>query len=298
MHRYFRAVGFSDIQKRKQFDELTEFVTECYQTEEAAVTAEGEDFSERKKAFAENMGLLVRGVYDENEKFHPECCIPYFTGSTERHYEDVVIERHAENESYSGVCDDMNLGVSLIFYIQNVTEYLNKKRYGRAESTSASLILSGLSVEGKILMPVYQKTPVVSEIRSDQERNQMIQAARDGDEDAIENLTLEDMDTYSMISRRIEDEDVFSIVTTHFMPCGVECDQYNVLGEILKVELRKNNNTEEEIYVMTVETNGIVMDICINQKDLLGEPQPGRRFRGIIWLQGLVHFEEKWYDKT
>ena len=97
-----------------------------------------------------------------------------------------------------------------------------------------------------------------------------------------------------MISRRISDEDVFSIVTTHFMPCGVECDHYNVMGEILSVELVENNKTEEKIYVLSIETNEIIMDVCINQKDLLGEPKPGRRFRGIIWLQGLVHFEEKW----
>lgn len=294
MHRYLRAVGFSSIQKREEFEALTEFTSECYQTEETAVTAEGEDFSERKKAFAEQMGLLVRGVYDDNDNYRIESCIPYFTGKTERFYEDMVIERHAEKESYAGVCDDMNLGVSLIFYLQNVTEYLNKRRYGRMDTASASLILSGLSVEGKVLMPVYQKMPVVSEIKSNQERNKMIQAARDGDEDAIENLTLEDMDTYSMISRRIADEDVFSIVTTHFMPCGVECDQYNIMGDILNVELRENSRTKEKIYVMTVESNGIILDVCINQKDLLGEPACGRRFRGIIWLQGLVHFEEKW----
>lgn len=294
MHRYLRAVGFSGIQKREEFEALAKFTSECYQTEETAVTAEGEDFSERRKAFAEQMGLLVRGVYNDKDEYQAEYCIPYFTGQTERRYEDMVIERHAEKESYAGVCDDMNLGVSLIFYLQNVTEYLNKKRYGRMESASASLILSGLSVEGKILMPVYQKLPVVSEIRSNQERSRMIKAAREGDEDAIENLTIEDMDTYSMISKRIEDEDVFSIVTTHFMPCGVECDQYNVMGDILSVDLRENNRTKEKIYVMTIETNGIIMDVCINQKDLMGEPAPGRRFRGIIWLQGLVHFEEKW----
>lgn len=294
MHRYLRAVGFSGIQKREEFEALAQFTSECYQTEETAVTAEGEDFSERRKAFAEQMGLLVRGVYDEKDEYQIEYCIPYFTGKTERFYEDMVIERHAEKESYAGICDDMNLGVSLIFYVQNVTEYLNKIRYGRMENASASLILSGLSVEGKILMPVYQKMPVVSEIRSNQERNRMIQAARDGDEDAIENLTIEDMDTYSMISRRIADEDVFSIVTTHFMPCGVECDQYNIMGDILSVDLRENNRTKEKIYAMTIETNGIVMDVCINQEDLMGEPEVGRRFRGVIWLQGLVHFEEKW----
>lgn len=294
MHRYLRAVGFSGIQKREEFEALAQYASECYQTEETAVTAEGEDFSERKKAFAEQMGLLVRGVYDADDHYRMEYCVPYFTGKTERFYEDMAVERHAEKESYAGVCDDMNLGVSLIFYLQNVTEYLNKRRYGKEESCSARLILSGLSVEGKILMPVYQKAPVVSEIRAAQERNRMIQAAREGDEDAIENLTLEDMDTYSMISRRIADEDIFSIVTTHFMPCGVECDIYNIMGDILDVELRENSQSKEKIYVLTLETNGIVMDVCINQADLMGEPVPGRRFRGIIWLQGLVHFEEKW----
>ncbi len=294
MHRYLSAVGFKSIQKREEFEALTDFASESYQTEETAVTAEGEDFSERKKAFADQMGLLVRGVYDENDHYLADYCIPYFTGRTERFYEEMDVERHAEKEAYSGICDDMNLGVSLIFYLQNVTEYLNKCRYGRFETASAALTLSGLSVEGKILMPVYQKTPVVSEITSNQDRNRMIQAAREGDEEAIENLTMEDMDTYSMISRRIADEDVFSIVTTHFMPCGVECDQYNILGDILDVELRENVHTKEKIYVMSVETNGIIMDVCINQEDLLGEPLPGRRFRGIIWLQGAVRFEEKW----
>lgn len=294
MHRYLRAVGFSNIQKREEYEALAQVASECYQTEETAVTAEGEEFSERKKAYAEEMGLLVRGIYDENDRYHMESCIPYFTGKNERQYDDLVIERHAEKEAYSGVCDDINLGVSLIFYIQNVVEFLNKKRYGRLENVSTSVTLSGLSVEGKVLMPVYQKTPVMSEIKSDLERSRMIQAARNGDEDAIENLTMEDMNTYSMISRRIEQEDLFSIVTTHFMPCGVECDQYHIMGEILEVELRENNHTKEKVYVLTLQSNGIILDVCINEKDLLGEPIPGRRFRGVIWLQGLVRFEEKW----
>ena len=294
MHRYLRAVGFSNIQKREEVEALARFACECYQTEETAVNAEGEDYSERRKEFAEHMGLLVRGTYDDNDKYWMDYCIPYFTGNVERLYEDLEIERHAEKESYSGLCDDINLGASLIFYLQNVTEYFNKKRYGRSEKNVARVALSGLSVEGKILFPVYQKMPVMSEIKASQERKKMLQAARDGDEDAIENLTLEDMDTYTMISKRIENEDILSIVMSHFMPCGVECDQYNVMGDILNVELRENNQTKEKIYVMTIEANVIILDICINQQDLVGEPAVGRRFRGIIWLQGLVHFEEKW----
>jgi hypothetical protein len=30
----------------------------------------------------------------------------------------------------------------------------------------------------------------------------------------------------------------------------------------------------------------MLIDMCINSEDLLGEPAAGRRFRGNIWLQG------------
>ena len=65
MHRYLRAVGFSKVHKREEYEALAQFTAECYQSEETTVTAEGEEFSERRKAFADQMGLLARGVYDE-----------------------------------------------------------------------------------------------------------------------------------------------------------------------------------------------------------------------------------------
>ena len=49
MHRYLRAVGFSGIQKREEFEALSKFTSECYQTEETAVTEEGEDFPNGEK---------------------------------------------------------------------------------------------------------------------------------------------------------------------------------------------------------------------------------------------------------
>ena len=121
-------------------------------------------------------------------------------------------------------------------------------------------------------------------------RNQLIDAARKGDEDAIETLTLEDMDTYTSISKKILSEDVFSLVDTYFMPYGVECDQYSVMGEILDMSLRVNKITEEEIYVMRLSCNDLQFDVCINKQDLYGEPQVGRRFKGIVWLQGYINY--------
>ena len=129
--------------------------------------------------------------------------------------------------------------------------------------------------------------------RDSQNRSNLIAAARKGDEDAIETLTLEEMDMYTTISRRIHKEDVFSLVDTYFMPYGVECDQYSVLGEIEHVHRTKNDVTGEEIYVLTIACNGLTFDVCINIIDLFGEPQVGRRFKGVIWLQGYINFPEE-----
>ena len=86
-------------------------------------------------------------------------------------------------------------------------------------------------------------------------RNKLIAQARQGDEEAIETLTLEDMDTYNAISKKIRTEDVLSLVDTYFMPYGVECDQYAVLGEILECSSEKNQMTGEEIYMMALSCN-------------------------------------------
>ena len=98
------------------------------------------------------------------------------------------------------------------------------------------------------------------------------------------------MDTYSSISRKIHNEDVFSIVDTYFMPYGVECDQYSVLGEIQNCRLVENNFTGEKVYQLTIDCNELIFDVCINEADVFGEPQAGRRFKGIIWLQGYINF--------
>ncbi|MBQ3907312.1 MAG: DUF3881 family protein, partial [Lachnospiraceae bacterium] len=91
---------------------------------------------------------------------------------------------------------------------------------------------------------------------------------------------------------RIRNEDVFSIVDTFFMPYGMECDQYSVMGEIVGMRKVKNSLTGEEVYVLTICSNELTFDVCINIIDLLGEPQVGRRFKGNIWLQGFINFPD------
>ena len=126
--------------------------------------------------------------------------------------------------------------------------------------------------------------------KASSERKQLLAQARMGNEEAIESLTLEDMDTYTTISRKIHKEDVFSLVDTYFMPYGVECDQYSILGEIIDVREEVNRITGEQLVIMSLECNELTFDVCINRKDLYGEPAVGRRFKGVIWLQGYINF--------
>ena len=121
-------------------------------------------------------------------------------------------------------------------------------------------------------------------------RSNLLSAAKEGDEEAIENLTMEDIDLYSMLSRRITNEDLLSIVDTSMMPYGIESDQYAVIGEIFDINHAKNMITGENMMILSVNSKDILYDICINEKDLVGEPQVGRRFKGKIWMQGLIKF--------
>lgn len=290
VHEYLRAVGFSKIKTKQELNQLLDFVEECYQSEKTTGKEGNKELSERRKSFAPGMGIILRGEYDEHGNYQREYYIPYMDGRRGKFYEEIIIERHAEKESYAGACDDLGIGVSIIFYLQNMIDYLNEKRLGNLKSGTINLKLAGLSKEGKVLLPIHKQMTEEENKESIFQRRRMIQAARAGDEDAIESLTMEDMDIYSMISQRVANEDLFSIITTYFMPYGVECDHYNVFGEILEFELVENGFTKEEIYKLTVESHDLIFDICINKEDMLGEPEVGRRFKGVVWLQGTVEY--------
>ena len=216
---------------------------------------------------------------------------PFLRGTGVTTQENVIIEKHADKESYAGACDDLRIGVTMIFYLENGIEYIHERNKMNLGQSGMPLTLSGLAKEGKILLPVKKdKKQVAREKELAKNRFSLIAAARKGDEEAMENLTMDDIDTYSMISKRIVTEDVFSIVDTYFMPYGVECDRYSILGEILNVHTIQNQETGEELYVMKLDVNELEFDVCVPVKSVFGEPARGRRFKANMWLQGRINF--------
>ncbi len=291
MHKYMRAIGFSKLSDRREEQKLiTDIIVN---SSHRAYTSNGEEtiLAEFCEDFAEDIGIAVCGEFDAEDKFTYDYFYPYLRGTGVSSYEDVSVERHADKESYAGVCDDIKVGVSLIFYLQNIVPYVKAQNMNMLPVKGTTLTLSGLSISGNIILPIDKDESERQKIqKASISRNKLIAAARKGDEEAIESLTLEDMDIYTSISRKILTEDVFTLVDTYFMPYGVECDQYSVLGEILDISLRINKITEEEIYVMRINCNDLEFDVCINRKDLYGEPQVGRRFKGVIWMQGYINY--------
>ena len=293
MHKYLSAIGFKHIESKSQLNKLLEYAESSFQWEKTAKVKNNIEVSERVKHFTKDMGLMICGIYDQEDKYEREYYIPFFEGKNEKKFEEIAIERHISRNSFAGACEYPGIGITIIYYLQNAVEYLSELNFGQFNKDSVSLILSGLASDGKILLPVMQdKQSFIEKEESLRQHSKLVKEARMGDESAIESLTMQEMDTYSMISRRIEKEDVLSIVTTYFMPCGLECDQYAVLGEILKYEKRENSLTKEQVYVMTIECNGLEFDVCINAEDLMGEPEIGRRLKANIWLQGRLIFEE------
>lgn len=289
MHKYMPAVGFSKLNKA-ELDELIREITLRPDYQESAIDLEGNQFVELRYMVADNVGLVLRGIYNENDEFILDYYYPTYFGGSVSINNDVEVIKQTDKDNYYVMCDEIRLGVNLIFQLQNMGEFLRKN--GRATKIDKRDIkLAALSTEGKILLPVYDNEKSrIKEKMNNQKRINLVEQARDGNEEALESLTMDEIDLYQKISRRVTREDIFSVVTSFFMPYGIENDKYEILGDILDVKYVVNHLTMEELCMMIIESNDVILEVCINKNDLFGEPLVGRRFKGIIWLQGTVEF--------
>lgn len=293
MHRYLRAIGFSN-KKRKEIQEL--IIDGIRKADRRAYTISQDEtmIAEYCRDYAEGMGITAAGSFDDDDKFHLDYYFPYLNGTGVSSYEDISVEKHAADDSYAGICDDLKVGISVIFYLQNKIPYVKAQAMGRLPIKGTSVTFSGLSVQGSIILPIFKFPGDDEKINKESaDRASLLAAAKNGDEEAIETLTVEDMDAYCSISKRVQNEDVYSIVSTSLMPYGVECDQYSIIAEIKDVKKITNHITEEQMYVLTLFCNELTFDVSINIMDLVGEPMVGRRFKGVVWLQGRINFPEE-----
>lgn len=294
MNTYFRAIGFSKL--KNKIEQNTLIKTALKDGADRRVIDVGADTKliQVNYPIGNGIGLSVVAEADDNGTIMVDNSFPYCSGKHITNQPDIQIEGRTDIEAYSGVSDDFNLGITLIYKLQNVVDYVRSIWLNDFYKSPKRVKFGALSINGRVLYGVhldhvslpYEKQPI-----SAKERKNLIAKARSGDIDALENLTLDDMDTYSLVNKRIKEEDLFTVIETYFIPYGIDNEHYSVLGIIKKIDEITNEFSGEMVYNLTILCNDILLNVAINSIDLEGEPKVGRRFKGVVWLQGQILFK-------
>ena len=304
MHLFTPAVGLKKYSLRPAMDKLIKkIIQESVKTDNVIYAENGTDSvgfyeSQINKVMVRDgkkniAGISIRGSYNpEKKKFIESYFFPYAEGSIPYFNKELSIERLSDKEAYMVHCNETQKDISPIFFMRNIVEYLNTYK-GQKTICERMVFMSGLAIDGKIILPIKKTDEQIARCNAAvKKRNTLINRALQGDMEAMDSLTIGDYDTISDIYRRVRKEDIYSVVDSSFIPTGLECDVYSVVGNIKEVSLLKNDITDEDIYYMSLECNSVEFDLVINKEDLLGEPHVGYRFVGRIWLQGNLFVDE------
>lgn len=328
MHKYLRAVGFSEFVSKSQVDD---FFKENLKDENLISTYITQDMrlcGQYNLPVCNGAGISVIGEQEKDQLALIDFYYPYLKGYDYTLIQECTIEKHSDKESYAGIIDDYRLGIALIFYLTNGNVYNSLiKKHKISDIKIDKIYLSALSVSGRIILPIDKKEISGNEFNDKSKINPSYEYDdadddeddEDYDDSPITTRIIGDMDDFSdgiggkpisigigiklpknpigYQESRLKNEDLYSIVETSLVPYGIECDKYQIVAEIISVNRKVNQYTNETMVEMRVDTMGLQFNLMINEKDLDGEPLPGRRFRGVIWLLGEVEFLTKFEEK-
>lgn len=288
MNSFLKSVGYSKIDRWAQVERLLEQSIDEKKPKDC-ITREDDSSLVEYERFDLAMGGIKFFCEEEADgDIHLDECVPFGkTFDNVINNEDCVyVNKRIETEGFTGMCDDPRLGISLIFYIINPLDYIKVFKESKIIE-DCSVQFFAMAQSGKIILPTMVRAENNEEFKKDMmAKNKLLAEAKKGNQEAIESLTISDIDKYAMVSQRIHNEDILSIVDTSIVPYGSESDMYSITG-IIEVVMEENNSvTNEKVFHMLIRCNDIPMDVFINSEDLLGEPAVGRRFRGNVWLQG------------
>lgn len=288
MNTYLRAIGFSGVRSNAQLRPVLDHILNDPETK--ILMCEGEEAKGYfTQSFGDNIGIKSYVEYQGEGPEREEYYFPYANSKTLTIDGSCEVERKGDMNALLGMCEDSGLQISLIFFVSNAMEYISRSHRGPVKVTGA--YITGLCTEGKVLLPVrstVMQRQLAGVVASKQAG--LVEAAKDGDEKAMETLAMDDMRLTEEVAGRIDKEDIYSLIDTYFMPSGMESDRYSIFGQITLVEQLENMLTGEDLWRLTLKCNGLDFTVVINQKDLLGQPAPGLRFKGDVWLQGILRF--------
>jgi len=288
MNRYLRAIGFLNNFNLQEYEKIVEDIT---------FRPEGNMINESKAKYfildksldcGENIGICVRLIKDNRGSIHRDCVFPYLRTESYIKHDLCSFEKKIAGEEFLGVYEDLNLGENIFFYVQNSDEIYKRKTIS---SIPCEVSLAGLSIAGNVILPIKKDESQIEKANEfNKKRVNLLNKANGGDHNAFATVRYDDILTNVTVSEQVfvESMDIYTVVDSSFIPCGAECDLYSVLGEIKDFKKVRNALSKEEVYILKISVKGEILEICINEKDLFGEPQIGFRFKGTVWLQGRI----------
>ncbi|MGL4362427.1 MAG: DUF3881 family protein [Cellulosilyticaceae bacterium] len=283
-----KTIGFIELDEAYTIEELLAKVLLEPTIQKIINMDEDNLLAEYRKEIARNTYVMARIAVDQSEekpKLDVYDCEPHVKAEKNIQVIDVEIESVDDSSTYYVVCEEETTGMQMVFWMQNVVEYLNsnkKKEYSEINVVAVAL-------EGTIVLPIIKDEDDVEQEKEEREQlREMIRKIKDGDEEAREKLEEEEKEIDSQLKERLKEEDFLSIMSGYFIPVTMEDAVYAILGEIEKIEERVNSFTQEEMYVFTVNVNELLLEVIIHKKELIGMPTVGMRFMGTGWLQGKV----------
>ena len=122
MNLYARALGFDNLTSKAEEKFIKTGIKESIK-EGFVIRHEKLNRGVIILRLSKSTGLYIFGRFDKNT-FKYEYYFPFVVGKTVSDNEEMTIERHLDKESYAVICDELKTGVTLIFFLQNVMDYL------------------------------------------------------------------------------------------------------------------------------------------------------------------------------
>lgn len=286
------ALGFLGIDKEYKLEEIVGEILDSPTKQMATKIQKKGIVAEYYKEFDKDVYMMVRIVVEakaKETKIEVEQCEPYVDTVNTLEVEEVMVECVDDNYTYYVICEEKETGMQLIFWLQNVVEYLDNEELGYKYN---KVHVVGLAMEGTIILPIEKDEDDETFEREEREKLKVIlQKIREGDEEARQLLEDEEKELDEQLKERLKEEDFLSIMSGYFIPTTLVDATYAILGEIKHISKRKNNKTNEEMYLFTLNVNDMDLDVMINAKLLVGVPSVGMRFMGTCWLQGTLHMD-------
>lgn len=287
---YIKALGFSQYDSKEKAEELvTQIIgspTNRY------ISNDNDDITkvEYYKSYGKDFGLIVRGEIDDNQELIVRTVLPYAKGRSLMDTHEVDIAENGDAFNYSGYCEERKSGTPVSFFLQNLIDY------HEIEEEDEDVYINGVklslfAVEGTVILPIEKDEDDQNyDIAEQMIREELLNQARDGNEDAIDALEEEAIEATKILRERLKKEDLLTILEGFFIPLGDDEDIYSVLGTIMEAKKLVNRITREQVWRIKLTCMNMVFDIYINEEDLIGKPMKGMRFKGTSWVHGIIDF--------